>query len=103
MAVDLRHSAIVSFGVHAGAESSPVVVIVVVVVVVVVVEVVVVEGLVVVLVLVPVVKGRFPTIVADLRYSAIVSLAGSDLSEWPMPPERLTTHAAVALRLIKLV
>ena len=35
MAADLRHSAIVSFGVHAEAESSPVVVIVVVVVVVV--------------------------------------------------------------------
>ena len=50
--------------------------------------VVVVEGLVVVLVLVPVVKGRFPTIVADLRYSAIVSLVGPELSEgafrlWP--------------------
>ena len=42
MAADLRHSAIVSFGVHAGADSSPVVVIVVVVVVVVV------EGLVLV-------------------------------------------------------
>ena len=84
MAADLRHSAIVSFGVHAGAESSPMVVIVVVVVVVVVVE-----GLVVVIALVPVVKGRFPTIVADLRYSAIVSFAGSELSEgafrlWPL-------------------
>ena len=72
MAADLRHSAIVSFGVHAGAESSPVVVIVAVVVVV--------EGLLVVLVLVPVVKGRFPTIVADLRYSAIVSFCGPELS-----------------------
>ena len=30
MAADLRHSAIVSFGVHAGAESRPVVVIVVI-------------------------------------------------------------------------
>ena len=63
MAADLRHSAIVSFGVHAGAESRPVVVIVVI--------------------LdrtrspSTVVKGRFPTMAADLRHSAIVSFA------WP--------------------